>query len=107
MNLEIKGIHLEVSERMSDYIDKKLPRLDFAKDLIVDFLMNLTREKSLYKTEATVNFRWGTSTHVGVESFDLYKGIDDLFDKIESKIEKEKSKVQTHRKKEAAQTEGS
>jgi putative sigma-54 modulation protein len=106
MNVEIKGIHLEVSERISNYVDKKLPRLDFAKDLIVDFLMNLTREKSLYKIEATVNFRWGASTHVGVEGFDLYKGVDDLFDKIESKIEKEKSKIQAHRKKEAAPAEG-
>jgi putative sigma-54 modulation protein len=106
MKTEIKGIHLEVSERISNYVDKKLPRLDFAKDLIVDFLMNLTREKNLYKIEATVNFRWGTSTHVGVEGFDLYKGIDDLFDKIEAKIEKEKSKVQAHRKKETVRTEG-
>ena len=106
MNTEIKGIHFEISERISTYVDKKLHRLDFAKDLIVDFLMNLTREKSLYKLEATINFRWGTSTHVGVENFNLYKGIDELFDKIEGKIEKEKSKVQTHRKKETARAEG-
>ena len=105
MNTEIKWIHLEVSERISNYVNKKLPRLDFAKDLIVDFLLNLTREKSLYKIEATINFRWGTSTHVGVEGFDLYTGIDELFDKIEAKIEKEKSKVQAHRKKEPAREE--
>ena len=38
MNVEIKGIHVEVTKRIQDYIDLKMPRLDFARDLIVDFL---------------------------------------------------------------------
>jgi len=99
MNVEIKGIHLEVTERIRQYIDTKLPRLDFAKDLIVDFLLNLTREKNLFKADATINFRWGAATHVGVDNFNLNQGIDDLFDKLEAKIEKEKSKIQEHHKK--------
>ncbi len=107
MNVEIKGIHLEVTERIRQYIDTKMPRLDFAKDLVVDFLLNLTREKNLFKVDATINFRWGTATHVGVEGFNLNQGIDDLFDKLEAKIEKEKSKIQEHHKKqEPAQESG-
>jgi putative sigma-54 modulation protein len=104
MNTEIKGIHLEVNDRIRNYMDKKLQRLDFAKDLIVDCLLSLAKGKSLYTFEATVNFRWGTSVHVGVNGFDLYQGIDSLFDKLEAKIEKEKSKIKEHRKKEAART---
>jgi ribosome hibernation promoting factor len=99
MNIEVKGIHLEVTEKTQQYIDTKMPRLDFAKDLIVDFLLNLTREKNLFKADATINFRWGTATHVGVENFNLDTAIDDLFDKAEAKIEKEKSKIQEHHKK--------
>jgi ribosome-associated translation inhibitor RaiA len=34
-----------------------------------------------------------------VKAFDLLKGIDELFDKLEAMIEKEKSKVQEHRRK--------
>jgi putative sigma-54 modulation protein len=105
MNIEIKGIHLEVTERIRKEIDAKIPRLDFAKDLIVDLLLTLTREKSLYKLDATVNFRWASSAHVGVEGFDLHQGIDLLFDKLEPKIEKEKSKIKDHRKKEPAKAE--
>ena len=74
MNVEIKGIHLEVTQANQDYIDMKMPRLDFAKDLIVDFLLNLTREKNLFKVDATLNFRWGASIHIGVENFDLNTG---------------------------------
>jgi len=98
MNVEIKGIHVEVSQRTKDYINAKMPRLDFAKDLIVDFLLLIGREKSLFKPEATINFRWGTTKHVGVENFDLNKGIDELFDKLEAVIEKEKSRIKEHHK---------
>jgi putative sigma-54 modulation protein len=99
MNVEIKGIHLEITKSIQHYLDAKMPRLDFARDLIVDFMLNLTREKNLFKVEATVNFRWGSSTHLGVESFDLNQGIDEFFDKLEAKIEKEKSKIKDHHKK--------
>ena len=99
MNVEIKGIHLEVTERIRQYIDMKMPRLDFAKDLIVDFLLNLTKEKNLFKVDVTINFRWGSTIHVGVEGFNLNTSIDDLFDRLEAKIEKEKSKIQEHHKK--------
>lgn len=96
MNVEIKGIHVEVSERIRNYIDEKMPRLDFGKDLLVDFLMNISREKSLFKLDTTLNFRWGAVKHVGVENFDLNKGIDDLYDKLEAVIEKEKSRIKDH-----------
>jgi putative sigma-54 modulation protein len=98
MNVEVKGVHLEITEGIRSYIDAKLPRLDFAKDLIVDCLLTLTKEKNLFKVDATVNFRWGASTHVGVQGFDVNRGIDDLFDKLDSKIEKEKSRIKEHHK---------
>ncbi len=100
MKTEIKGIHLEVNDRIRDLVDKKLQRLDFAKDYIVDCLINLVKEKHLFKLEATLNFRWGSSVHIGVEGFDLDQGIDLLFDKVEAKVEKEKSKIRDHHGKE-------
>ena len=102
MNVEIKGVHLEVNEKTREYVDRKMQRLDFAKDHIVDFLITLAKEKSQYKFEATINFRWGASVHVGLDGFDVYQGIDTLFDKLEAKVEKEKSRIQDHHKKEAA-----
>jgi putative sigma-54 modulation protein len=96
MNVEIKGIHLEVTQRIQEYLDAKMPRLDFGKDFIVDLMINLTKEKSLFKAEATMNFRWGTSKHVGVDNFDLNKSIDELFDKLEAVVEKEKSRIKDH-----------
>ncbi len=102
MKVEIKGVHVEITERVKSYLDAKMPRLDFAQDLLVDLLINLGREKSLFTAEATMNFRWGSSKHIGVENFDLNKGIDELFDKMEALVEKEKSRVREHHPKKAA-----
>ena len=38
MKVEIKGIHLEVTDRIRGYLDAKMPRLDFGKDKIIDLL---------------------------------------------------------------------
>lgn len=96
MHLEIKGVHYDVSETTRDFFDKKLERFSFAKDHIIDLLFTITREKNAYKIEANVNLRWGTSSHVRVDAFELYKGIEILFDKLENKLRKEKEKIQEH-----------
>ena len=98
MNTELKGVHLEISQRTRDYVEKKLPRISFAEDLVTDLLLAFSREKSLYNLAATVNFRWRSSTHIHVENFKLTEGIDALFDKLEPKIEKEKNKLKDHHK---------
>ena len=97
MNTEIKGVHLEVSEKIRTYINKKLQRLDFARDYLVDLLFTLTQEKRSFKIEVNINFRWGNSNHVGVDGFDIFEGIDKLIDKMELKIIKEKKKIQDHK----------
>ncbi len=97
MNIDIKGVHFEITEKTKDFIDKKLQKIEHAKDLLVDLLFTLTKQtKGGYSIEATMNFRWGYSTHISVDSFDLYEGIDKLFDKMVQKINKEKEKIQGH-----------
>jgi putative sigma-54 modulation protein len=97
MNTEIRGVHVEITDTIREYIDKKMHRLDFAKEYLVDLLFSFAQEKSQYQVEVNINFRWGNSTHVGVASFDMFEGIDKLFDKMELKIIKEKKKIQNHK----------
>ncbi len=73
MNIEIKGIHLEVTEAMRAYIEKKMTRLDFAREYVVDMLFTISKEGSSFKIEVMINFRWGNPTHVGLEDFDIFK----------------------------------
>ena len=97
MNIDIKGVHVEISDKIQEYIDKKLHRLDFVSEHIIDLLVFLSQEGSQYSLEATMNFRWGNSNHVRVKSFDVFEGIDKLFDKVELKVLKEKNKIQDHK----------
>lgn len=96
MNVDIRGVHYDVSDNTRDHVDKKLKRLSYADDLVVDLLMTITHDKNGYVIEVTVNFKWGKSAHIKVDTFDLFKGIDNLFNKLDNKIAKEKEKIQDH-----------
>lgn len=97
MNIDIKAVHFDVADETREFITAKTQRLDYAKDLLVDFLFTLTKEKSDYTAETKLNFRWGVSAHLKVQAFDLHEAIDKLVDKVDLKVKKEKEKVQKHK----------
>jgi len=96
MNLEIKGIHYEVSENTIEQIEKKVKKLEFAADMIVDLLFKVEKDKSGYIITVDINFRWGLSHHIKVTNHDLYDGIDIIIEKLRNKVAKEKEKIQNH-----------
>ncbi len=96
MNLEIKGIHYEVSERTVEQIEKKVKKLEFAGDMVVDLLFRLEKDKTGYIINSDINFRWGLSHHIKVTDYDLYDGIDKIIEKLKNKITKEKERIQSH-----------
>jgi putative sigma-54 modulation protein len=96
MNIDIRGVHYDISENTKDHIDKKLKRLSYAEDLIIDLLITISHDKNGYVIEVTVNFKWGKGAHLKVETYELFKGIDNLFNKLDNKIAKEKEKIQEH-----------
>jgi putative sigma-54 modulation protein len=86
-------VPLDLAPKSREYLDTKLERIEYAKDMIVDLIFVFTKDKD-FKLEATVNFRWGTQAHVEERDYGLDAGIDKLVDKLEQKITKEKEKVQ-------------
>ncbi len=95
MNVDVKAVHFDLQPETREFIDKKLEKINFATDLLVDLLFTLTKEKD-YKNEVTMNFRWGVSSHIKVSSYDLHEGLDKLMDKIDKKVRKEKDKIKDH-----------
>jgi putative sigma-54 modulation protein len=93
MNVDVRAVHFELYEKTREYLDKKLERLAYAKDLVVDVLFVFTKEKN-FKCEVTINFRWGASAHLVEEDYELNTAIDKLVDKVDNKIRKEKEKIQ-------------
>ncbi|MDC7126944.1 MAG: ribosome-associated translation inhibitor RaiA [Spirochaetales bacterium] len=96
MNVDIKGVHYDISDNTRRHVDKKLKRLSYAEGDIVDLLITITHDKNGYTVESTVNFKWGKSAHIKVDSFDLFQAIDNLFNKLDNKVSKEKEKIQEH-----------
>lgn len=101
MNVTIKGVHYDISDATRDYLEKRLDRLSYARDIIQDLDFTLTREKSGWTSEANVHLRWKQNFHLKTTDKDLYPAIDALFDKLDHKIEKEKTKIKDHHPKEA------
>ena len=96
MNLEIKAVHFSLHDDAKDYLNKKVERLRNVENMIVDLIITIKKEKD-FEAEATVNFKWGVSTHVAEKDFDLTKAIDKMIDKLDAKVIKEKEKVKEKR----------
>jgi len=94
MNVDVRSVHFDLSDKSRAYLDGKLERIGYAKDMIVDLLFVFTKDSKDFKCEATVNFRWGVQAHLLEHSFDINSGIDILMDRLEQKISKEKGKIQ-------------
>ncbi len=95
MNVDIKAVRFELPEEYREIIEKKIRKIEFAQEMIVDLLCSITKDRG-YLLVATINFRWGATHHFRVQDFELRDGIDKLFEKIETKVTKEKEKIKQH-----------
>jgi len=95
MNLNVRGVHYNVSDETREFLDKKLQKLSFAEDYLHDLDLIITRETKGqgYSLTARLHFVWGSVKVVTQDCYELYEGIEFLVDKIESVARKEKGKV--------------
>jgi putative sigma-54 modulation protein len=93
MNITTKAIGFTLAEDEQALVAKKLEKVRYAEDLIVDLSLVIKEDKK-FIFEATVNFRWGASAHVTGEDYKFAAGLDKLMDVLEGKIRKEKDKMQ-------------
>lgn len=95
MNLDLKGVHFDIDEQTKEHIQKKVDKLKFVDSYIIDLHITITKGKNNYVLESNIHFRWGELFHIKVTEFDLGKGIDQLFSKIDHKASKEKDKIKS------------
>jgi putative sigma-54 modulation protein len=73
MNLEIRGIHYNVTDTTKEFFEKKLHRIEFAADNLVDLLIAVHKEPhQSYRIEAKVHFKWGVTKIVHADAYELY-----------------------------------
>jgi putative sigma-54 modulation protein len=93
MDIKISAVGFDLDQDQHDLIEKKLERVTYADDLIVNLAFKVTEDKK-FKFEALVNFRWGVQAHVSEENYEFSLGLNKLVDVLDMKIKKEKAKIQ-------------
>lgn len=93
MTTSINAVGFDFEQDQTDLINKKLERVKYADDLIVDLILKVKEDKK-FIFECTVNFRWGAAAHVTAEDYDFAAGLNKMMDVLDQKVKKEKDKVQ-------------
>src|SRR5690606_14358489 len=95
MQVNITGLHLEVTEPLRDYIEEKFERLERHFDRIISVQVTLQVEKLKQKAEATLLVA-GREVVANAEHEDMYAAIDLLADKLDRQLIKHKEKQLNH-----------
>lgn len=93
MTKTISAQGFNLSKDQSDLINKKLERIAYADDLIVDLTLRVKEDKKFY-FDTTLNFRWGSNAHVTGDDFDFAAALNKMMDVLDQKVKKEKDKAQ-------------
>jgi putative sigma-54 modulation protein len=94
MIISIRGEHLEVTEALRDYVEKKLNRLDryFEAPLTSDVQVKLSVVKDLQAIEVAIPLT-GVLLRAEERNSDMYASIDLVVDKLERQIRKHKTRT--------------
>ena len=93
MTTSITAVDFTMTPVQQEMVNKKLDRIKYADDLIIDLSLKIKEEKKFF-FDCTLNFRWGTSAHVSADDFDFAAGVNKLMDVLDQKVKKEKDKIQ-------------
>ena len=95
MQLSVSGHHVEVTEALRAYVEKKLARVVRHFDQVIDAHCVLSVEKLRHKAEANIK-AGGNPIHADAEDENMYAAIDALADKLDRLVKKRKEKVTDH-----------
>ena len=98
MNISITGRHLEVTPSLKEYVQKKVDKVNYYFEHIINVHVILEVKKLLHCAEVTVMSDEKTF-FCEVSSQDMYGSIDLLFDKIERQIRRNKERFSQRKRK--------
>jgi len=96
MNLNLTGVHLDITPAIRTYVVAKLERVNRHFDHVIDVNVVLSVDKLRQKVEANVHVR-GKEIHAEAVDPDMYAAIDCLADKLNRQVLKYKEKLSAHR----------
>lgn len=96
MNITITGRHINVSDRLKEYAEKKVQKVETYFDQLIDAHVILYIEKLDHVSEVIINGD-GIQFHGKEKAENLYSSIDTLINKLEKQIVKYKEKHSMHK----------
>jgi putative sigma-54 modulation protein len=96
MNLNLTGVHLDITPAIRAYVVAKLDRVNRHFDHVIDVNVVLSVDKLRQKVEANLHVR-GKELHAEAIEPDMYAAIDSLADKLDRQVLKHKEKLMAHR----------
>ncbi len=93
MRITVKAKNTQVTEPLTDYIEKRFAKLDkYFADADINATVTLVVEKGLHRVEATIPMnRYILRAEAGTN--DMYASIDGVVDKLERQVHKYKTKI--------------
>ena len=95
MQLNLTGHHVEITDALREYVQKKLERVERHFDKVSNTHVILSVESLRHKAEATVNMS-GNNIFAESTEDDMYAAIDTLIDKLDRQVLKHKGKFKQH-----------
>jgi len=96
MNITITGRHVNISNNLKEYSEKKITKLETYFNQIVDAKLIMYLEKLDHAAEVMINGD-GVQFHGIEKAADFFSAIDLLFEKMERQIVKYKEKHSSHK----------
>ena len=95
MNVSYTGRHIEIDGEMKDYIEKRLKKVKFYFQQIiqVNIIMEKERENMIVEIKVTANHDVYFAKHASTE---WKEAVDFATDKIENEVKKKKDKIKDH-----------
>lgn len=95
MQIQITGRHVDITDAIKDFINKKFARLEKHHDNIINAHALVSVEKGRHIAEATINIA-KHDVFAEAESENMYAAIDLLLDKLDRQLIKYKEKTKSH-----------
>lgn len=97
MKLDLTGRQIEITEGIQEFVERKVKKFDkfFDENTIVHVTISARKEKQ----NMDIRIEYKSKTYMAeIETEDIYKGMDELEEKLLSQIRKEKTKMERSRR---------
>ena len=90
MKLDLTGLHIEITDAIRKFAEKKVQKLGRFFDN--ETIAHVTYSAKKDKQKVDIRIEYKSKTYIAeVETHDVYAGIDQIIDKIAGQIRKEKT----------------